>query len=201
MNSPDPQPAVVLVPRAAQRRVRWKNDLGWTTELAVRPDGASEFDWRVSIAEVDADCTFSNFPGIDRSVLVLSGPGFDLHVDGEPPAPLRLGGPAHAFSGDRTTSCTLVGGPTRDFNVMTRRGRVRHSLFIAQAPTTLERAPGLGWVVYVERGAVTLAEVRAEAGECAVLEPVSEDIPPIALSGEAALVLVRLHVDSHHSAG
>lgn len=199
MNPPDPQPTVVLVPRAAQRRVRWKNDLGWTTELAVRPDGASEFDWRVSIAEVDADCAFSHFPGIDRSILVLAGAGFDLHVDGEPPAQLRLGGPAHAFSGDRTTSCTLVGGPTRDFNVMTRRGRVRHSLFTAQAPTTLERTPGLGWVVYVDRGAVTLAGVRAEAGDCVVLEPVPEDMPSIALTGEATLVLVRLQTDSRHS--
>ncbi|MCY1061459.1 HutD family protein [Nannocystis sp. SCPEA4] len=192
MNPPDPQPAVVLVPRAAQRRVRWKNDLGWTTELAARPDGASEFDWRVSIAEVDTDCAFSHFPGIDRSILVLAGAGFDLHVDGEPPAQLRLGGPAHAFSGDRTTSCTLIGGPTRDFNVMTRRGRLRHSLFTAQAPTTLERTPGLGWVVYVARGAVSLAGVRAEAGDCVVLEPVPEDMPLLALSGDAALVLVRL---------
>jgi len=172
--------------------VRWKNDGGWTTELAVWPEGAGGFDWRVSIAEVDADCAFSHFPGVDRSILVLAGAGFDLHVDGDPPAQLRLGGPAHAFSGDRTTRCTLVGGPTRDFNVMSRRGRVHHSLDTAHAPTTLDRRAGCGWVVYVVSGDITVADTRAAAGDCVVLEPVSEDMPPIAVTGEAALVLVRL---------
>jgi environmental stress-induced protein Ves len=51
--------SVTVVPRAAQRRMRWKNGLGWTTELAVRPAGGGEFDWRASIAEVDADSEFS----------------------------------------------------------------------------------------------------------------------------------------------
>lgn len=190
MSDPTSHPGIVLVPRAAQRRVRWKNDGGWTTELAVRPEGASEFDWRVSIAEVDADCTFSHFPGVDRSILVLAGAGFDLHVDGEAPAQLRLGGPPHAFSGDRSATCTLVGGPTRDFNVMSRRGRVRHALARAQAPTTLERGPGLTWVVYVADGQSAIAGLTAAAGDCVILEHVPGDTSPVALAGD--LVLVRL---------
>lgn len=190
MSDPTSQPGLVLVPRAAQRRVRWKNDGGWTTELAVRPEGAGEFDWRVSVAEVDADCTFSHFPGVDRSILVLAGAGFDLHVDGEAPAHLHLGGPAHAFSGDRGATCTLVGGPTRDFNVMSRRGRVRHVLARSQAPATLERRPGLTWVVYVAGDQATIAGVTAAAGDCVILEHVSGDTSPVALAGD--LVLVRL---------
>ncbi|MFZ6179135.1 HutD family protein [Nannocystis pusilla] len=191
MSDPTSHPGIVLVPRAAQRRVRWKNDGGWTTELAVWPEGASEFDWRVSVAEVDADCTFSHFPGVDRSILVLAGAGFDLHVDGEAPARLRLGGPAHAFSGDRSATCTLVGGPTRDFNVMSRRGRVRHALARSQAPTTLERRPGLTWVVYVAAGETTIAGLTAAAGDCVIFsKDVLGDMSPVALAGD--LVLVRL---------
>jgi environmental stress-induced protein Ves len=187
-------PSVALIPRAAQPRVRWKNDGGWTTELAVAPAGAVEFDWRVSIAEVDGDCEFSRFPGIDRSILVLAGAGFDLHVDGEPPAQVRLGGPPHAFAGDRAARCALVGGPTRDFNVMTRRGRVRHALTTARLAGTmpLALAAGVGWVVYVERGELAAAEVRAGAGDCVVIEPVPGDMPAITLTGSAALVLVRI---------
>jgi hypothetical protein len=190
VSDPISPPGIVLVPRAAQRRVRWKNDGGWTTELAVRPEGAAEFAWRVSVAEVDADCTFSHFPGIDRSILVLAGAGFDLHVDGEAPAHLRPGGPAHAFSGDGGATCTLVGGPTRDFNVMTRRGRLRHALTRSQAPTALERRHGLTWVVYVVDGATTVGRVPAVAGDCVILEHVPEDTSPVDLACD--LVLVRI---------
>lgn len=189
MTDPTDGPGILLVPRAAQPRVRWKNDGGWTTELAVRPEGAGEFDWRVSIAEVDADCRFSHFPGIDRSILVLAGPGFDLRVDGEPLAQLRLGDPAHPFSGDRGAACDLVGGPTRDFNVMSRRGRVRHTLTRTRA-ATLEHRPGLTWLVYVEGGDTLVAGVRATPGDCVILEHVPEDTFPVTLAGD--LVLVRL---------
>ena len=57
------------IPASAQRRVRWKNGAGWTTEIAARPDG--DFDWRLSVAEVDEDSEFSRFPADDRTLLVL----------------------------------------------------------------------------------------------------------------------------------
>ena len=61
-----------LLPPAEHRRVRWKNGGGWTTELARAPaEGEGEFDWRISIAEVDVDGEFSRFPGIeDRKSVV-----------------------------------------------------------------------------------------------------------------------------------
>ena len=42
-------------------RMPWKNGGGQTTEIVVHPAGATlaEFDWRVSIADVDADGPFS----------------------------------------------------------------------------------------------------------------------------------------------
>lgn len=185
---------VRVVARAAQRRVRWKNGLGWTTELAVWPEGA-EFDWRVSVAEVEVDCEFSRFPGIDRSILVIEGAGFDLRVDGEPVAQLRAGGPAHAFSGDRAARC-VAHGPSRDFNVMTRRGRSSHRLIRASAAAapTLVGAAGVGWVVYVVRGEATVGGARVEAGECAVIEPVLADRPAVALAGTAELVIAQLRI-------
>ena len=82
-----------LLHRAAARRMRWKNGLGWTTELASQPTRdelvQGEFDWRVSIAEVDADAEFSAFPGIDRSILVLAGAGMLLEVGERAPVELR----------------------------------------------------------------------------------------------------------------
>ena len=50
----------------------WKNGGGVTSELARSPQ-ADEFDWRLSVAEVATDGPFSQFPGIDRLLVLLSG--------------------------------------------------------------------------------------------------------------------------------
>jgi uncharacterized protein len=54
---------------------RWKNGGGKTTEIAVWPPGASldAFDWRISMATVEQDGPFSEFPGIDRTLALLKG--------------------------------------------------------------------------------------------------------------------------------
>jgi environmental stress-induced protein Ves len=182
---------------ADYRRVRWKNGLGWTTELAIRPTIQGEFDWRVSIAEVDADCEFSCFPGIDRSLLVLAGEGMALTVGDSPAVELRAGGLPLAFSGDLPAHARLLGGPTRDFNVMTRRGRVDHgltscSIEAASDPLVLERPVGVGWLIYVERGSVEIGALLVAAGECALAELAETTEPPLELRGTAAVVIVRV---------
>lgn len=111
------------------RGMPWKNGGGVTREVAtgaVRAPFASQepsdgFDWRVSIADVDAGGPFSPFPGIDRVITLVEGEGMVLTVDGTPQLvePLR----PFAFSGDATTDCLLKAGAVRDMNVMTRRGR------------------------------------------------------------------------------
>ncbi|MEV0529568.1 HutD family protein [Streptomyces sp. NPDC050439] len=112
------------------RSMPWKNGGGVTREVAsgaVRPvrepaqEPADGFDWRVSIADVDAGGPFSPFPGIDRVITLVEGEGMVLTVDGtsqlvEPLSPF-------AFPGDATTDCLLKAGAVRDMNVMTRRGR------------------------------------------------------------------------------
>ena len=175
---------------ADYRRMRWQNGGGWTTELARRPAEGATFDWRISLAEVDADCDFSPFPGVDRSILVLAGAGMALHVGDDPPVTLAADGPALAFAGDRPTRCRLLAGPTRDFNVMTRRGALTHALtrHALTAPLTLDR--GDAWFVYVVDGAPGLGARRLAAGDSALLEAVPGDSS--VLTGAGALLLVRL---------
>ena len=57
------------------KRTPWKNGAGETVELAVFPPGASvgDFDWRISMSSLVADGAFSLFPGIDRTLCILSG--------------------------------------------------------------------------------------------------------------------------------
>jgi uncharacterized protein len=109
------------------RRMPWRNGGGETLEVAVFPDGSDldAFGWRVSIATVAAGGPFSVFPGVDRTLTLMSGDGMELAVDG---AVHRLvpGGDPFAFPGDAATSARLVGGAITDLNVMTRRGAFVH---------------------------------------------------------------------------
>lgn len=187
-------PALIHLTPADYRRMRWKNGLGWTTEIAVRPR-EGELDFRVSIAEVDSDCEFSRLPGIDRSILVLSGDGMELRVGDDPPVVLREGGEALAFSGDRDTRCRLLGGPTRDFNVMTRRGVLGHALqthrLTTRAPLELPRTPGGGWLLHVAQGHAHVGEHALGAGDSMLAEPCLA-VGPATATGDATIVLVRL---------
>ena len=73
-----------LLRNADHRRMPWKNGGGETVEVIVHPEGASlsDFGWRVSMATVASDGPFSVFPGIDRTLAVLSGEGMDLSIEG-----------------------------------------------------------------------------------------------------------------------
>lgn len=117
--------------RASEHRVMpWKNGGGSTTEIGVSPDGAGldEFDWRVSMATVSTDGPFSGFPEIDRTLVVLSGAGIDLAIDGQSPVRLTPADAPLAFPGDVPTRGSLIEGPIVDLNVMSRRGRITHRL-------------------------------------------------------------------------
>ncbi|MEI9410779.1 HutD family protein [Mesorhizobium salmacidum] len=138
--------------RATDYRVMpWKNGGGTTTEIAVSPDGAGldDFDWRVSMARVERSGPFSNFAGIDRTLSVLEGEGIVLDVAGRPPQRVTAASQPFSFPADQPTSAALIAGPITDFNVMTRRSRILHS---------------------VERLAIsTAAEIPAEAGSTLIL--------------------------------
>ncbi|MEO6142827.1 MAG: HutD family protein [Dermatophilaceae bacterium] len=103
--------------------VPWRNGGGVTREVVVGGSGfdPQEFDWRVSIADVNAPGPFSPFPGIDRVIMLVEGKRMDLVIDGVEHV---LG--LHqllSFDGASQVSSTLPAGPTRDLNVMTRRNR------------------------------------------------------------------------------
>jgi hypothetical protein len=105
----------------------WKNGGGTTRDILVSPPGAAldEFDWRLSLAQVDRDGPFSRFDNVDRTLVLLSG-AMTLH---EPDRRIELvrGEPVE-FPGERAIEATLNGVATLDFNVMTRRGRMQHAV-------------------------------------------------------------------------
>ena len=114
------------------RIMAWKNGGGSTTEIAVHPDVSSvsgvPFQWRVSIADVTADGSFSLFPGYDRHLMVIAGEG--MRLDAGPRGIIDVGRPfvPVAFSGDWEVRGILTHGPVRDFNLMTSHAETRSTL-------------------------------------------------------------------------
>ena len=137
----------------ASRRVAqpWKNGAGVTREVAAFPPGSGleTFDWRVSIAEVAADGPFSIFPGIDRTLIILSGEGVALEVAGRS-SRLSPGEAPYSFPGDQPTGCALLGGPVVDLNVMSRRGEIAHKVIPISQPQTIPVEEGV--LVWINRG-------------------------------------------------
>ena len=120
----------ILIPYAGLEPAPWKNGGGSTIEIAIAPPGASldRFDWRISLATISASGPFSTFPGIDRSLALVSGPGVQLEIGEGSRFHLSEDDPIVAFSGDDPVIATVGGAATTDFNVMTRRSRCHHRL-------------------------------------------------------------------------
>jgi uncharacterized protein len=119
-----------LIPYASVEAAPWKNGGGSTTQIAISPPGATlaDFDWRISLATISHDGAFSVFPGIDRTLALVEGPGVILDIDAGTRFILSEDDPFVEFRGESPVMATLNGGPTTDFNVMTRRGRCHHRL-------------------------------------------------------------------------
>jgi uncharacterized protein len=109
----------------------WRNGGGVTRELLAWP-GAADWKIRMSVAEVGEDGPFSAFHGVTRWFAVLDGAGVRLRLDDSLHELTRDSAPFE-FDGGVPAGCALIGGATRDFNLMLRgdRGhmaRVRGSL-------------------------------------------------------------------------
>ncbi len=109
----------------------WKNGKGSTTELwRMERDGALLI--RLSRAVVAEDGPFSLFPGIERNLTVLTGPGFRLAGAGLDLACAPL--MPVAFPGDvAVVASGTAQGASVDFNVMTARALARPEVRVTEA--------------------------------------------------------------------
>ncbi len=120
-------------------RQPWKNGRGFTVEM-WRKDGPDGLLIRLSRAAVVADGPFSLFPGIERNLTVLSGPGFRLTGGGldfrcEALVPV-------AFPGDVALMATETEGQqSEDFNVMTARSLPRPVVTVEHNGSLLPPGP------------------------------------------------------------
>lgn len=148
------------------RATPWKNGMGRTRELAIYPADASmdNFAWRVSVAEVDSAAPFSAFAGIDRHIALLAGAGFTMTLDDGRTHALTTPFMPFAFPGEAVVTVNLLGGPTRDFNLMLRRTLVYGELVVWEEPgrQVVDQAVAL---IYCAQGHIDTAEGRLQPGD------------------------------------
>ena len=138
----------------------WRNGGGVTRELLTWPPAA---DWqlRLSVAEVQRSGPFSAFPGVERWFAVLEGEGVELVWPGRVVV-LRAGDAPCRFDGGQAPDCRLLGGATRDLNLMLHGAR--GGLWPA--------VPGLDWQAdCTQAGLFTRDALQVQAA----------DTPPFAL--------------------
>lgn len=140
----------------------WKNGSGLTRELLGAGDAPGLFDWRVSVADVEASGAFSSFVGIDRLIVLVEGPAMTLTIDGVRRELAHF--EPYAFDGGVPASCDVPLGPTRDLNVMTRRGRCRATVEVFDvADPTACQVGGKGQHLFVPlAGQVSITGERSD---------------------------------------
>ena len=152
----------------------WRNGGGVTRVICAAGTG-TDFDWRISIAEVACAGPFSRFEGVDRTLVLLDGAAMALTIDGAPET-LTPAAPIARFAGEGEVSAALPHGPTRDFNVMSRRAACRHSAVLADGRVRAAAGEVLVVLALGEQrlGGVTLGRldcVIADDGELALTGP------------------------------
>jgi environmental stress-induced protein Ves len=181
-----------IVRAGSLARVPWKNGGGTTAEIAVFPEAAGfeAFDWRISLAEVEADGPFSAFPGVDRTLMLVEGTGLDLTLaDGS--HGLAAPGDAWSFAGEEPVSAHLRAGPIRDLNVMTRRESCRHRVRIVRAGVILPADEARAIVLVALDGPLDAAvdgTIHSLGRLDALVAGALPGIVPLAGAGRAALI-------------
>lgn len=189
------------LPACGYRRLRWRNGLGWTREIhvAAAPHGvdADAWDWRLSIAEIEADTPYSTFPGVEREQVLLSGDGLALDFGGDDQRPLFPPHGRQRFSGEASVRARLQGARAEVFNLMWRPGRVQprlwHRPLVGSMLLFVE--PGSSWAVHVVAGTLTIDGGRSlpllERGDSALVAAGAVRSRRM-LEGGGELLLVRV---------
>lgn len=193
-----PGPSRIL-PAIGYTLMRWKNGAGWTSEILRVPDN-DDWQWRLSIAEIEADAAFSSFPGVERELVLLSGNGLRLRFSHDGADGVHELLPPHdklRFAGEISVVGELIDGPTRDFNVMWKRHGCSAQLWHRPLVGTMVMFvdPGEVWAVHMLAGQARFADDSGlgllRIGDTAILVAEGKRTR-YALDGGGELLLIRI---------
>ena len=180
----------------------WKNGGGVTREIVCSPPGAGMdgFDWRASIATIDRPGPFSAFAGVDRVIMLLDGAGVRLRSpDGRIDHRLEVAHAPFAFGGEVALDCELLGGPSTDFNLMSRRGRLHADVRVLREGGDI--APVERGLLLALQGRWQLNGIDCASGAGLWWDGETRGWQAAARDADAALVAVRLESTTTTSSG
>lgn len=99
------------------KRMPWKNGQGITYEIDLESH-EDQWLWRLSMAEVEKESSFSEFKSFNRWLSVIQGPGVNLN---QISLPLHR---IHFFHGETPIQCTLKKGKVTDLGIIFDREKV-----------------------------------------------------------------------------
>ena len=123
------------------KRMPWKNGLGETLEIHLSEDESGQ-RYRISQASVVEDGVFSDFSGLHRTLVLLSGQGLQLShksIHGDITehclkSPLDIA----RFAGGDETLAMLDNGNIEDLNIMVRETDTKADVSACFAPFDLD---------------------------------------------------------------
>lgn len=139
----------IQLPRSQRKTQPWTNGAGVSHPVTSHlPSGiVDEVRWRINIADIPGDCTFSDLAGVDRLFMLLDD--VELTLDLGSPRRVR---PLETvqFAGEVAPDCRSS-GPGQALNLLIRRGRAVGKLVLLDlaGPMDLPVPPG-GCIVAVK---------------------------------------------------
>ena len=159
--------SIRVIPRKSFKAVPWKNGGGVTYEAVRVPASGDPFDWRVSVARVEASGPFSDFADHDRKMVLLEGRGLMLRFGNGTTTSLSAVGELAQFDGAMPTYGELIDGPCVDLNLMVLKGTRASAQVLRVSRHDIDAFGGTALLFPMDRAAMV---VTAE-GESASLEP------------------------------
>lgn len=130
----------IIVEQSQYQRMPWKNGLGETLEIQ-RHEDKDGLRFRISQASVVENGVFSDFSGLHRTLVLLSGEGITLsHKSVQDNLTLhKLNAPLDMarFAGGDETNAILGHGSIEDLNIMVRESDTQANVQAFIAPCSL----------------------------------------------------------------
>ncbi|MEX3816319.1 HutD family protein [Paraburkholderia sp. BR13439] len=120
------RPLACIAPQA------WRNGQSTTRTLAEAADGG----WRISLADVERDGSYSRFVGMNRVSLVVRGVGVTLNA-GSRRIDMRRGCVSAEYDGDAIWQASLLDGPVLKLNAIVARERYTARIVVLREPMHL----------------------------------------------------------------
>ncbi|MXP21774.1 hypothetical protein GIY30_10480 [Gordonia sp. HNM0687] len=167
----------------------WRNG-GGVTRRIVTGGPADGPDWTLSIADIDSSCRFSQFPGMDRTAVVVGNDPVELTVNDTTHTLALLD--RVTFAGEDIVSATPIRRPTRLLNLMMQRATCDGTLTLRHVRGTVDAVTDDTVALVVLAGHLIIDQQQLRRWDTVVLTDLTPQI-----RGAATVAAVRLHSEEN----